>query len=305
MPPPDPSAPVPAPPVRPAPPAGDGLARLATLARRPAPTGLRAEFVHGLLQLPLGLHLVLREPALRRIAAGPALVVAAICALAVLVEGGAGGPLGWATTFVLTLAAIASMPPLLMGRSYARLAAATHLRLGFGPCLPHRRTLRALIAESVSQALLLAIGLLPVVLLVGEVSTVGGALALGLGGAWTLHWIVVEALEAARTDRPDGARPAAAPPGALPWFARLYQVPPRGPLRLLAPVRVFGRLVARLGRRWREEVALIEARPALAVGFSLGVALVLVLPVVNLLLRPAVIAAAVHVRGQLGARDGA
>lgn len=276
------------------------LEQLRRDAREPTapPEGRLALFVYGLAQLPLGLRMVVREPELRRRAIGPVVVVTCVCIFAATAEGRGGGPLGGIATFFVTLVAIASMPPILFAGSFTRLAVAVRDRLGLGPRRPNLRPLRSLVAETVLQALVLALGILPLLALAEVVPGVGGVLALALGGAWTLHWIVVEAFDSART-LPVG--PAMDRAIAAPWFVRMYGVSLRG--RTIGPLRAYGRLAARLGGRWDREVALVEAEPWLAAGFATGAAVLLAIPGFNLLFRPAVVVAAAHVCGRLEARD--
>lgn len=272
------------------------LARLRGLAvATPADRPL-ARFVHGLVQLPFGADLVARTPDLRRRAVLPALVIAAVATLAAALAADQYGAYDGARTFFVTVIGVASMPPILFANSFSRLAAATRDHLGLGPRRPCPRRLGELLRETVAQALLLAVGIVPLVLLARLLGDVGDVVALLLGGVWTLHWIVVEALDSART-RPAGDAPPDPPPDA-PWYVRMYERAARGPLAVL---RAFARFVARLGRRWDPEVALIEARPWTAAGFAVGAAVMLAIPGLNLLFRPAVVAAAAHLLGRLEA----
>jgi uncharacterized protein involved in cysteine biosynthesis len=50
---------------------------------------------------------------------------------------------------------------------------------------------------------------------------------------------------------------------------------------------------------WREEIALVEQHPALMIGFALSTAIILAVPILNLVFRPIVIVGATHVLGQL------
>lgn len=251
-------------------------------------------FVHGLLQLPFGVDLAARTPALRRRAIAPVLVVTAVAVVAAVLAGQRGGAGEGVATFFLTVIGIASMPPILFANSFSRLAAATRDHLGLGPRAPILRRLGALIRESIAQAILLAVGIVPWLIVARLLGPVGDAVAVILGGLWTLHWIVVEALDSARTC-PAGATPEATAAGT-PWFARMYDRTARGPL---APLRTFGRWTARLGGRWDHEVAIIEGHPWLAAGFAVGAAVMLAIPGVNLLFRPAVVVAAAHLLGRL------
>lgn len=258
-----------------------------------------AAFFYGLAQLPFGVRLVVREPSLRRRAALPVLVVTGLCVLAAAAATERGGASAGASAFFVTLVGVASMPPILFAGSFTRLAAETRNLLGLGPRVPSLRTLRALIRETVVQALLLALGIVPLVVLAELVPGVGGTIALVLGGLWTLHWIVVEALDSARTLPPGLAAPEVeteTESAPAPWYARMYERSGRGPL---APLRRFGRFVGRLGRRWDHEVAVIEGEPWIAAGFAVGAAALLAIPGVNLLFRPAVVVAAAHLLGRL------
>lgn len=259
------------------------------------------QFNYGLAQPLLGVRLLLREPGLRERAIVPVLVVLGVCVAATVLAGQRpGAPFDRVSTFFLTLIAVASMPPVLFANGFSRLAVATRDRLGLGRRRPHLRALGELLREVVQQAIVLAIGLLPLLILAEAVPVLGGVLGWVLGALWTLHWIVVEAFDAARTLSVD-ADDATDEPGAAPWFARIYNVGGGGRVR---PIRWFARLVTRLGARWRGEVALIEAHPWLAAGFSLGAAVLLALPGINLLFRPVIVVAAAHVHGRLeAARD--
>src|SRR5690606_27546680 len=85
-----------------------------------------------------------------------------------------------------------------------------------------------------------------------------------------------------------------------PWFSGAALSRLRAPLGvLLTPLRVWGSVLTRLGRRWRGEVAMVEARPFVAAGFGVGVSILLAIPLLNLLFRPAVVVAGSHVLGRL------
>jgi hypothetical protein len=250
--------------------------------------------VHGLLQLPFGVDLAARTPDLRRRAIAPVVVVTAVAVAAGLAAAEQSGARDGLATFLLTVIGVASMPPILFANSFSRLAAATRNHLGLGPRESAPRTLKSLIRETIAQAILLAVGIVPWLIVARLLGPAGDAVAALLGGLWTLHWIVVEALDSART-RPAGAA-AETHEAPTPWFARVYQRSARGPLR---PLGLFGRWTARLGQRWDEEVAVIEANPWLTAGFAVGAAVMLAIPGVNLLFRPAVVVAAAHVLGRL------
>src|SRR5205807_10352136 len=109
------------------------------------------------------------------------------------------------------------------------------------------------------------------------------------GALFSLHWIVVDALDGARTLAPgetlaDVDRANAAAPS--PWFVRFTLAAAQHlPAALSVPLGQFARFCDRLARPWREELALAEAHPSLILGFSLTTAALLATPVLNLLFR--------------------
>jgi hypothetical protein len=135
---------------------------------------------------------------------------------------------------------------------------------------------------------------------------VGSLVALVLQAAWAGHWIVVEGYDNARTLPPGRTvaeleAHARAQPG-YPWFHRWHTVVANGPrwLRLLlAPVHMLSEIIHTLARPWRIEVDLAEREPWISFGFGLGAAAMLAVPGLNLLLRPAVVVAGVHLRHHL------
>ena len=68
---------------------------------------------------------------------------------------------------------------------------------------------------------------------------------------------------------------------------------------LLLPFRLWTSLIVALSRRWRGEVLIVETRPVLCTGFALGAWLLLLIPGLNLLFRPALVVAAAHVLGHI------
>ncbi|HEY8379008.1 MAG TPA: hypothetical protein VIK91_21095, partial [Nannocystis sp.] len=175
---------------------------------RPLPTrrGL-AHFFYGLSQPLLGLRVVLRDPALRRTAATPVLLFGGFCILVAM--GSTTDPAGRVQAFFTTLIACASAPVVLFGKTYRRLAAAARVPLGLSPRAPDSPGLIGGLFDALRQALLLAIGLVPIYLLFRLLDYLYPAAAsayawLGwaLGGFWTLHWIIIEALDNGRTAPP-------------------------------------------------------------------------------------------------------
>jgi hypothetical protein len=249
------------------------------------------------MQQPLyGLRVVLREPALRRIAATPIVFLVTLCLLVALTgERDVGGRL---EVFVATMVSLAAVPVVLFGRTYRRLAAAARVPLGLSPRDVARPSLMSAIGDAIRQTILVAIGLVPVYIVVELLSGwegVGAALvglAWLLGVLWTLHWISIEALDNAHTLAP-GATEADAQKAADavgdPWFVRLYT----------GPLRPFGKLMRRLSRPWRRELDVLARAPELVLGFGLGVAGMLLIPMGALVFRPASIVGAVHLLGRL------
>ena len=256
------------------------------------------------MQQPLyGLRVTLRTPALRRIAIAPIVFLATLCLLVALA--GHGPAISRLELFYTTMLSLAPVPVVLFGRTYRRLAAAARVPLGLSPRDAARPSLMSAIGDAIRQTLLLAIGLAPIYLAVelleGWGSLIDGllvALAWLLGVLWTLHWISVEALDNAQTLPPgttEAAARAAIEAAPDPWFVRLYS----------GPLRPFGKLLRRLSRPWRRELEILARRPDLALGFGLGVAGLLLIPMGALVFRPATVVGGVHLLGRLEARDPA
>lgn len=279
----------------------------------PVPEGRVEQLAYGLALPFLGLRVMLRDPELRSDAILPAACLLAWCALAASFASATGpidalplvGPVaGWLLRFFAAMIALAPIPSIVFVRHYARMAAKARNTLGLGPRAPYQRGLGAAFKEAVLKVSAIALGILPLVLLGELLPAVGKAIVGIVGAVWTLHWIAVEALDGARTLAPGDTvkaselREAAA--ARTVWFGRIYKVEVGGQWApLLAPVRAFGRLVAWLGRSWSGELEVLEGRPPLAVGFALGVGVLLGIPGLNLLLRPAVTIAAANLLGQL------
>lgn len=283
----------PSPPPSPPPPP---LAPARRLAPGPLPAGSLPQLLFGLAQPLLGLRVLLREPSLRRIALPPVLV---LLALATLVAYGDNGDVpARIEAFVTALVSLAPVPVILFGKTYRRLAAAARVPLGLSPRQPVSPSLRSAIADALRQAVLLAIGLVPIYFALDQVaplfdnlSALFVALAWAVGAAWALHWIVVEALDNGHTAAVAGEDESAAQDSAPdPWFVRIYQ---------LGPLRRFAGWLRSLSRPWRRELQLIADHPALALGFGLGIAALLAVPLVALFFRPAAVLGAVHLLGRV------
>jgi len=262
-----------------------------------------ASFVWGLAQPLLGLRVLVRHQDLLVRATLPVLGFVAVC---LLVAEGGGGFLSWIGAYYLTLIGAAPLSPILFARNYARLAAEARPHLGLAPREPYLRTFRQSIVEAIVQLIVLGAGVAPLVGLATLIPWVGPIWAAVIGWGWALHWVVVEALDSARTlpatpgEQDFAERHAEFPELDLPWFALPQRWQLRGPAgAITAPLRWWAKWLGRLGAHWRGEIAIIEKRPWVAAGFALGSALLLAIPVLNLLFRPAIVIAASHVLGWL------
>lgn len=280
----------------------------------------RARFVYGLQQPLLGVRLLLQDRELLGLALAPAVLLAIVCAIAAagsmevrnangqqwwsLGLAGLEGSAMFVVAFFTTFAALAPVPPFLFARHYAKLAARARNALGLGPRAPWLKSLSQSIGETVAQVVVLTFGLLPLTLPLALLGTTGALVAFLAQLLWTMHWIVVEALDNGRTLAP-GEEVAVVTKAELdaattPWFARpIHAVRHAGARRWLSPVRGFTEVVESLVRGWSPELRLVEHERALSAGFGLGAFVLLAIPGVNLLFRPALVVAAAHLRGQL------
>lgn len=260
---------------------------------------------YGLAQPFLGLRTIMASGDLLGLSLAPAVAVMVIGVVAGVAMASERGPLEGIVAWWLAIAALAPVPPLLLGRLYAHLAAKARPGLGLVEHEPYRRSLVQLAVEALWQLLVLTLGVLPFTALTGIVPWVGPALALALQGAWTLHWIVVEGYDNARTLPPERTvesleLESRVRPG-LPWFHRMHEAVEgaRWSYAVLAPARMLSEVVTTLARAWRVEVDLVEERPWISLGFGLGVVVMLAVPGLNLLFRPAVVVGGVHLRHRL------
>jgi hypothetical protein len=273
--------------------------RIQSHARAPGapPVGEVDRFWYGVAQPFLGLRTLWTTPALRQRALVPGLVVLLIAALVLLGKHGSPGELIW--RYEATIAGLASVPAVLFANTYERLAADALPVLGLPARAPLLSKLGPRLRQAVQGAILVALGVAPLLWILRHVPLLGHPLAWLASGAWALHWIIVEALDGARVAEPHSGEPQP------PWFVAWTQHPTwdQAPAPLARAVRKFGQILVRLSRPWVEEVALVARHPALAIGFGLATAAMLAVPIANLLLRPAILVGAVHLRGQLGRRD--
>ncbi len=290
-----------------------------SLAAPTAPPSAHADrVVYGFMQPLLGARLLFRDRDLMRAALLPTAVVAAFCVLVAIVAPSSYRPGAMVRRFYQTFAFLAPLPSLFLAKYYARMAVLARHKLGFSQALPCYEPLRRAVWRTVGQTLLVAVGLIPVTMVLMLVPLVGRLAINALGAMWALHWIVVDAFDSTRTLAPGqtladlDALSLAAP---RPWFVRLLEaaaarLPFGGGL-----LRWFAGRCDRLARPFREEIALVEAHPSLMVGFALSTAALLATPVLQLLFRPIVLIGAAHVNGRLehqppaltdgGAADGA
>lgn len=271
----------------------------------PREQGRLALVRYGLAQPFLGLRTILRSRDLLGITLAPALGVLLVASLVAWNRAAEHGALRGVGAFLLTVAALAPMPPLLLARVYAHLAAKARPHLGLPPAAPYLRGFVQLTGEWLAQLVVLAVGVLPFVALARVLPMVGAVVALAVQGAWALCWIVVEGYDNART-LPPGHTVAeleaqARAQGGHPWFHRwhLAVTGPRWLVTVLAPLRMLSEVVATLARPWRVEVDLAEREPWISLGFGLGVAAMLAVPGLNLLFRSAVVVGGVHLRHRL------
>lgn len=260
---------------------------------------------YGIAQPLLGLRVIVRAPDLLGMSIAPAigvLLVGVLVGMNTASEHGVarGIVAGW-----LAIAALAPLPAVLFGRLYAHLASRVRPRLGLPPQAPYIRGVMQLLGEWAAQLAVLALGVLPLTGLLGILPLYGAGLALGIQSAWALHWVVIEGLDNART-LPEGRTVAELEelgrrqPGWA-WFHRPHTLltKPTWLVGILGPVRMFSEVVHTLARQWRLEVDAAERHPWICFGFGLGVVVLVAIPGVNLLFRPAVVVAGVHLREQI------
>jgi hypothetical protein len=253
--------------------------------------------LYGFVQPFVGARLLWRDPALRRAALEPAAWLAGFCALIALTAV-AHGPLAMVRRFYTTFAVLAPLRSVLLAPAYARLAARARAAFGFAPCEPCLEPPGRAIARALAQAIVIAVMIAPVSLPLRLVPLVGVWFARAVLALWALHWIVVDAFDAARVLRPGETLAdldVAMERAPSPWYVRALDAG----ASWIAPLRGLARFGDALSKPWREELAVLERHPSLAAGFALATAALLATPVLNLLFRPIVIAGAAHALGHL------
>src|SRR5438105_12000258 len=128
----------------------------------PADSQPTEQALYGLAQPLLGIRVLLSDQQLLREAISPAAVLALACALYASVKGGSGDWV-WFKHFYRAFAALAPLPSFFFANHYARLAAMIRWRLGFGACGPREMPWRMLFGRMIRQALIVAIGIAPLV----------------------------------------------------------------------------------------------------------------------------------------------
>jgi hypothetical protein len=194
---------------------------------------------------------------------------------------------------------LASLPSVLLANTYERLAAESMGVFGFGAVAPLLSRFWSRIVRMVECAILVALGVAPFLFVMRQMPLLGDAVAYVASAVWSVHWIVVEALDGARVVDPREGEVR------LPWFATWTAHPiwESMPSLLRGTAHKFGRVLTRLSGPWREEIALVARHPGLALGFGLATAMLLAVPIANLFLRPAVIVGAVHLRWHLARHE--
>ena len=253
--------------------------------------------LYGLAQPVLGLRVLAADRALLREGLQPALLLGTFCALLAMLGDDSWGE--FPRKFYRTFVALAPVPSILFANHYSRLAAFAHRSLGLGACDLRRGTLWQAFLHALMQAIIVTIALAPLFALLTILPLLGKALAATVGALWALHWVVVEAFDSARVIYLTSAPQQPAP--AEVWFVRAsLRLGERLPY-IGALLRLFGRACRRLSAPWREEILLTERHRGLVFGFALTTAALLAIPFLNLLFRPIIIVASVHLLARLRA----
>src|SRR4051812_12522951 len=182
--------------------------------------------LYGAAQPVLGARILLRDPELLKEGLVPAAWLAAFCAVCALVSP-AEGPIwmGRLKTFYRTFAVLAPVPSIIFAKHYARLAAQVRWKLGFGACGPREYPLFTSFRRAVQQAIVVAIGLLPLAVIWKLIPFLGAVISQVVLGAWAVHWVLVDAYDDARVLLPGETVRTAEATDRLaqsPWFVRLF-----------------------------------------------------------------------------------
>jgi hypothetical protein len=275
---------------------------------QPPPVGTPLEEgLYGFAQPILGARILLSDFQLLKEALYPGAVLALVCAAYASLSGsGEVGQWVWFKHFYKAFAALAPMPSLVFANHYARLAAIIRWRLGFGACGPREMPLGMLTGRLIRQALIVAIGVAPLVGVLNLIPFVGQVASAVVLAVWGLHWVVADAFDDAQVCLPgetlkqsiDRDRNARAP-----WFVRwLNKGAEKAPFGKWL-IRAFARLCDKLALDSRGEIEIMESNRYVSTGFSLSTAALLAIPGLNLLFRPIILAAASHLVGQIESNE--
>ncbi len=271
------------------------LAFYAANGEAPPRDGQADRTVWGAGQVLASVRLLFADRRLLSAAIPPTLLTVLGCGLLAALVSRATGDASWFEASFATFLALASMPPTVLQPLWWKLGLQARLSLGAVPGeleRPGERWLRALWREgwkALRQAAVVAVGLVPVYLLVAVLPLLGHWITVALGVLWAFYWIVVDAFEI-----PIELQPGKLGEGEAPWFERLLGAA-GARSRWLFLLRWGGRLSGRLARPWRHECAFTERQPGVALGFGLAVAALLAVPVLNVFFRAVAITAATAV----------
>ena len=277
------------------------------------------QVLYGFAQPILGARILLADPSLLQEALYPGAILAIVCALYASVAGhGETGNWAWFKEFYTAYVGLALLPSVVFANHYARIAAMIRWRLGFGACGPREMPLTMLLMRLARQSAIVAIGIAPFAWLVAHlVPIIGPLVSWAALAVWGLHWVVADAFDDAQVCLPGESlkqsidRDRSAP---SPWFIRWInkgadhldlKVPVAGgPLRLVSKLmRRFARFCDKLALDSRGEIEIMEKNRFVSLGFGLSTAALMSIPVLNLLFRPIVLAAASHLVGQVEASE--
>jgi hypothetical protein len=276
------------------------------------------EGLYGFAQPILGARILLSDPQLLMEALYPGAVLAIVCAIyASFKASGEAGHWVWFQHFYQAFAVMAPMPSVVFANHYARIAAMIRWRLGFGACGPREMPLGMLLGRLARQVAIVAVGVAPFSWLLNKVPLVGSLLSGALLAVWGLHWVIADAFDDAQVCLPGESlrqsidRDRRAP---SPWFVRWIKqgaahLPVKVPVlgwfaRMLSrAMRAFARVCDKLALDSRGEIDIMERNRFVSLGFGLSTAALLATPVLNLLFRPIILAAASHVVGQIEAAE--
>jgi len=141
------------------------------------PAGRTEQALYGFAQPILGIRVLLSDRELLKEALFPAGLLGAACAIYASLHSNAVGWTGWFSHFYKAFAALAPLPSFFFANHYSRLAAMIRWRMGFGACGPREMPWRLLAGRMIRQALIVAIGIAPVVVLMRILPGIGDVFA--------------------------------------------------------------------------------------------------------------------------------